>query len=185
VTGCCLLVRRDCWRDVGGLDPEFFLYYEDVDLCRRAWQAGWSVWYDPATGLLHHRPLHSRTVPPHLHLITRHALLTYARKHWPAWQTRLLGWIVRLEAWLSAGRARRDSATRRTYRELGQLAKEVLQGRTEAARARLQRVVRQQEDESAHALNRHPVAQPGRPAGAMSGERSSPRPAADGNPRGR
>ena len=36
VTGCCLLVRRDCWRELGGFDEDFFLYYEDVDICRRA-----------------------------------------------------------------------------------------------------------------------------------------------------
>ena len=36
VTGCCMFVRRDCFADLGGLDANFFLYYEDVDLCRRA-----------------------------------------------------------------------------------------------------------------------------------------------------
>src|SRR5207247_751778 len=36
VTGCCLLVRRDCWRDLEGFAEDFFLYYDDVDLCRRA-----------------------------------------------------------------------------------------------------------------------------------------------------
>src|SRR5205807_8297 len=35
-TGCCLLVRRSCWEKVGGFDPDFFLYYEDVDFCHRA-----------------------------------------------------------------------------------------------------------------------------------------------------
>src|SRR5262249_18505937 len=44
VTGCCLLVRRTCWEDLGGLDGDFFLYYEDVDLCRRARRHGWAVW---------------------------------------------------------------------------------------------------------------------------------------------
>src|SRR5262245_36159063 len=71
VTGCCLLVRCECLDDLGGLDTDFFLYYEDVDLCRRAAAAGWSVWFDPATTVTHHRPLHARAVPPHLHLITR------------------------------------------------------------------------------------------------------------------
>ena len=36
VTGCCLLAHRACWDDLGGFDPGFFLYYEDVDFCRRA-----------------------------------------------------------------------------------------------------------------------------------------------------
>jgi GT2 family glycosyltransferase len=185
VTGCCLLVRRDCWRDVGGLDPDFFLYYEDVDLCRRAWRAGWSVWYDPGALVLHHRPLHARAVPPHLHLITRHALLTYARKHWSGWQARALSWIVRAEAWL-AGRTAGDDQARRTFAELGRLVDDLLHDRPRTARARLQRVVRREEEERARAaVDPHPVAQPGRPAGALPGRRRPACPAADPGAGGR
>jgi GT2 family glycosyltransferase len=186
VTGCCLLVRRDCWRDMGGLDPDFFLYYEDVDLCCRAWQAGWSVWYDPAAELLHHRPLHGRSAPPHLHLITRHALLTYARKHWPVWQARLLGWIVRLETLLAGRAARGDDEARKTFAELDRLVSDLLHDRPRAARARLQRVVRRQEEERARvAVDRHPVAQPARPADALPGQRRPARSAADAGAGGR
>ncbi len=95
VTGCCLLVRRDCLEKLGGFDRDFFLYYEDVDLCRRARDQGWSVAFEPALSVVHHHPLHGRDVPAHLRLITRHALLTYARKHWPGWQFQMLGRIVR------------------------------------------------------------------------------------------
>jgi GT2 family glycosyltransferase len=185
VTGCCLLVRRAVWRDLGGLDPAFFLYYEDVDLCRRAWQAGWSVWYDPAAVVVHHRPLHARQVPPHLHLITRHALLTYARKHWPAWQVRLLGWIVRLESWLASASTRHDAAARHTYAELNRLVADLQRGKPDAARARLARVVRRQEEERARAVDRHSLAQPGRPAGALPAEHPPARPARCASPGGR
>src|SRR5262249_37438487 len=76
-TGCCLLVRRACWTDLGGFDPDFFLYYEDVDLCRRARFQGWDVCFEPGLTLVHHQPFHARRIPAHLRLITRHALLTY------------------------------------------------------------------------------------------------------------
>ena len=84
VTGCCLLLRGDCLRDLGGLDEEFFLYYEDVDLCRRARARGWSVWYEPNLTIVHHHPLHQRSVPAVLRMVTRHSLMIYAAKHWPA-----------------------------------------------------------------------------------------------------
>ncbi|MCS6850714.1 MAG: glycosyltransferase family 2 protein [Gemmataceae bacterium] len=100
VTGCCLLVRRDCLRDLGGFDERFFLYYEDVDLCRRAWTRGWQVCYEPGLCATHHRPLHRRTVAPPLRLVTRHSLLTYARLHWPRWHFHALAWVVRLEGWI-------------------------------------------------------------------------------------
>jgi N-acetylglucosaminyl-diphospho-decaprenol L-rhamnosyltransferase len=152
VTGCCLLIRRDCWRELGGLDDHFFLYYEDVDLCRRAWQRDWSVWYDPAATVTHHHPLHGRAVPPHIHLITRHALLTYAGKHWPAWQAKLMAWIVRAESWLGGSPL---------AGEVDALAAELLRGDESGARARLRRAVRRHEKERGRApVDRHPVAQP-------------------------
>ena len=100
VTGCCLLLRGDCLRELGGLDEEFFLYYEDVDLCRRAQQHGWSVWYEPNLTIVHHHPLHQRSVPAVLRTVTRHSLMIYAAKHWPSWQFRLLTRIVQTEAGL-------------------------------------------------------------------------------------
>ena len=80
VTGCCLLVRRECWERLGGFDEDYFLYYEDVDLCRRARSAGWSVWYDPTVRVTHFRPLHTRPVSAALRLMTRHALLDLRRE---------------------------------------------------------------------------------------------------------
>lgn len=98
VTGCGMLIRRDCFQQLGGFDPDFFLYYEDVDLCRRARRLGHAVWHDPALHVVHHHPLHSREVPPRIRLLTRHALLTFARKHWPDWQTMLLALLVLAES---------------------------------------------------------------------------------------
>ena len=80
-----VVVASELARELGGFDEDFFLYYEDVDLCRRAHAAGWSVWYDPAVRVTHFLPLHTRSVPAPLRVMTRHALLTYAAKHWPRW----------------------------------------------------------------------------------------------------
>jgi N-acetylglucosaminyl-diphospho-decaprenol L-rhamnosyltransferase len=103
VTGCCLLINRTCFKQLGGLDEDYFLYYEDVDFCRRARAFGWKVRYDPGLQAIHHHPLHSRPVSTSLRLFTRHALLVYGWKHWPAWQFRLLSRIVHFEAWLKQG----------------------------------------------------------------------------------
>jgi len=142
VTGGCLLVRRDCFAQLSGLDEAFFLYYEDVDFCRRAADAGWSVWYDPGLEVTHHWPLHARRVPAPLRLMTRHALLTYARKHWPRWQARGLSWLLWVEASLrqawAAVRGDRDSA--HCSGELRRLLGDVCQGRPGDARKRIRQV---------------------------------------------
>jgi GT2 family glycosyltransferase len=141
VTGCCLLVRRECWEALGGFDEDFFLYYEDVDLCRRARAAGWSVWYEPAVRVTHFLPLHTRSVPAPLRVMTRHALLTYAAKHWSGRQFRMLGWVVWAEAWLRQGlalaRGQTDAAGH--FTRLRALAGDLLNGRGLRARFRLLR----------------------------------------------
>jgi hypothetical protein len=51
--GACLMVREKAIDDVGGMDERFFLYFEDVDWCRRFWKGGWRVCYMP-TALFSH-----------------------------------------------------------------------------------------------------------------------------------
>ena len=43
VSGCALLTRRDVFLGVGGFDPEFFMYFEDVMLCWRIRQSGLTI----------------------------------------------------------------------------------------------------------------------------------------------
>ncbi len=43
--GACMMVRRSAVEKVGLLDERFFLYFEDMDWCRRFWQAGYAVYY--------------------------------------------------------------------------------------------------------------------------------------------
>jgi N-acetylglucosaminyl-diphospho-decaprenol L-rhamnosyltransferase len=144
VTGCCLAVRRACWKELGGFDEDFFLYYEDVDLCRRAREAGWTVWYEPGLPVTHFHPLHSRRVPPALRLVTRHALLTYAAKHWPAWQLRALGRLVGMEAACRRRLAewRGDAEAAEHFERLKCLAADMTAGRSVRARALLARSAR-------------------------------------------
>jgi hypothetical protein len=53
VPGACMLVRREVFERVGLLDEEFFLYFEEVDLCRRARSAGFECWYVPSARAVH------------------------------------------------------------------------------------------------------------------------------------
>lgn len=50
---CCMLIGGDAWRRVGGFDPGFFLYYEDMDWCDRAQRAGIQPRIVPAARLWH------------------------------------------------------------------------------------------------------------------------------------
>lgn len=55
VTGAAMMIRRECLEDVGFFNEVFSPgYYEDVDFCHRARNAGWKVLYVPAARLFHH-----------------------------------------------------------------------------------------------------------------------------------
>ena len=52
-SGCGMLVRRAVFETVGGFDPRFFMYEEDLEFCLRTSEAGWRILYCPEAVLLH------------------------------------------------------------------------------------------------------------------------------------
>lgn len=84
VSGACLLTRRDLMERLGGFDPRFFLYMEDVDLCRRIHDAGYHVRFDPAFVARHHRGLSSTATSDardRVRLEAYRSRLAFFRKH--------------------------------------------------------------------------------------------------------
>jgi N-acetylglucosaminyl-diphospho-decaprenol L-rhamnosyltransferase len=53
LSGSCLLLRRDAFDDVGGFDPSYFMYFEDLDLGDRLGRAGWQNVYVPSAQVIH------------------------------------------------------------------------------------------------------------------------------------
>jgi GT2 family glycosyltransferase len=53
ISGACMLVRRRALEELGGLDEGFFLYCEDTDLCKRLWDAGHGVRFEPDATAVH------------------------------------------------------------------------------------------------------------------------------------
>ncbi len=77
VQGCLLLIRAACADEIGGFWSELFAYYEEVDLCLRARDAGWRV--GVASNALAHEP--GTTVPTdrRIYLLTRNSLALIRR----------------------------------------------------------------------------------------------------------
>jgi GT2 family glycosyltransferase len=53
VIGSAMFVRKSAMEDVGKMDPQFFMYMEDVDWCRRFWEKGHIVCYNPRVTMYH------------------------------------------------------------------------------------------------------------------------------------
>lgn len=66
VAGMFMLIEQTAFHQLGGFDSRYFLYYEDVDICARAWQAGMTVLACPRVGVIHDAQRASRRHFNHL-----------------------------------------------------------------------------------------------------------------------
>jgi len=81
VAGMFMLFRRDAYADLAGFDEGFFLYYEDVDICVRAWRAGMKIVVCPSVSVVHDARRDSHRSMRHMrwHLTS---MARYFAKHW-------------------------------------------------------------------------------------------------------
>ncbi len=52
--GACLLIRKSALEEIGFFDERFFMYFEDLDLCRRFWKNGFKVFYFAEVEMVHY-----------------------------------------------------------------------------------------------------------------------------------
>lgn len=159
VTGACALVDAAALARVGGMDEDFFLYYEEVALCRGFRALGRRVEFDPAIEVVHARPLQNRAITPKMRVITRHSQMLYFLKHRPRWEFQGLAWIVQLEAvargaWAALRGLPADASAWKTIRAM-------------ASAARRGSIVRGRQ---VLALAEQPASPPGAPLDAPSAE---------------
>ncbi len=88
VTGAFLACTRKVFDAVGGFDTGYFMYYEDVDFCFRARQAGFPTYYLPAAQAVHAAPYAERgAAPDWLRREVRRSQTRYFDKHRPPWES--------------------------------------------------------------------------------------------------
>ena len=116
VSGACLLTRRSLLYRLGGFDPRFFLYMEDVDLCRRIREAGYRVRFEPSIHALHLRGLSAQTSEDsrdRARLEGFRSRLEFFRKYRPDFEARLYQRYLRLRLRRYLGRGRPEFRTER------------------------------------------------------------------------
>jgi len=87
VSGCLMLVDRQLFLRLGGFDPTFFLYSEDMDLCARAQAAGARPVFQPGAAVTHIGGASSTSAGQRVGLLR--GKVTYIRRHWSPARARL------------------------------------------------------------------------------------------------
>ncbi len=80
VSGACMISRSETLEALCGLDERFFMYFEDADLCRRARETGWLVYYLPGVTVTHEAGGSTESKPKAIWRLHKSAFL-YHRKH--------------------------------------------------------------------------------------------------------
>ena len=82
VMGAFMFIRREALERVGGFDEEFFMYGEDLDLCFRIQEAGWTIMYLHTTSIIHYKGESTRRSAINEVKHFYEAMEIFARKHY-------------------------------------------------------------------------------------------------------
>jgi GT2 family glycosyltransferase len=81
LVGCFSMVRREAFEAVGLLDEGLFMYGDDVDWCRRCWNAGWEVAFFPGARAIHDRGRITAPYPVRFAVAQQRSVIHYWAKH--------------------------------------------------------------------------------------------------------
>ena len=103
VQGSAMMVRREVYEQIGGLDDGYFMYSEELDWCKRAKQAGWRVVFLGDAKIIHYGGKSSEQAVARSHILFQQSKLRYFRKY-HGWLTAqvlrlflLLNYLAQLE----------------------------------------------------------------------------------------
>ncbi|MBN2382499.1 glycosyltransferase family 2 protein [bacterium] len=80
-TGAALWIRRDLFIEMNGFDERFFLYFEEIDLCKRLHEKGYRNYFLPSVTMVHEVSSSTETAPGFKKQHFQQSLLSYYGKH--------------------------------------------------------------------------------------------------------
>lgn len=80
-SGAGLMLRRKTVNEIGMLDENFFMYFEEIDWCFRAKQNGWKVYFIPEAEIIHYSGQSSKLNPKSAKIF-RKSMLYFYKKHY-------------------------------------------------------------------------------------------------------
>ncbi len=82
VSGAAMMVRREYYDEIGGMDEDYFLHCEDLDLCRRFRDDGYKILFCPDAGVFHHQGASSGVTSSQVEKHKHDGMLIYNSKHY-------------------------------------------------------------------------------------------------------
>lgn len=129
VQGACFLLRRTALEQVGFLDPDYYMYTEEVDLCFRLKQAGWGISWLPSARVIHFGGQSTHQAAEAMFLRLYESKILFFRKHYGNLSAGFYKFILSITAilrialsplllWVKPGRRSETKAITSNYRQL-------------------------------------------------------------------
>ncbi len=105
ITGACMLIKKEEFEKIGGFDESYFMFFEDMDLCKRLRLNGRKIVYYPEAKIIHKKGWSSQTVLGKMIVEDQKSTYRFVRKYYSVWQLfffrllAILGSIVRIGYW--------------------------------------------------------------------------------------
>lgn len=80
--GSCLILSRRALDEIGLLDPDFPIFFNEVDWCYRAKQAGWEIYFTPEAEVIHHGGSSTKQVRREMRRESHRSLARFYKKHY-------------------------------------------------------------------------------------------------------
>tara|TARA_R110002111_G_scaffold262694_1_gene340154 strand:- start:84406 stop:85302 length:897 start_codon:yes stop_codon:yes gene_type:complete len=100
ISGACMLVSRQAYADVGGLDEEYFLHCEDLDWCMSFRNKGWKIMFVPDAEITHYQGACSRSRPIFVEWNKHKGMMRFYRKYFRHQYPGILMWFVAFGVWV-------------------------------------------------------------------------------------
>ena len=92
ISGCCMLIPREVTTNIGLFDERFYMYSDEVDLCKRIKDIGLKVLFTPKGQITHYYAYTTKNVSDRMYVIFLDSRCKYFKKH----HGNLQGWIVKI-----------------------------------------------------------------------------------------
>ena len=82
ISGSCMLIRSKIFKEINGFDEKFFMFGEDLDLCKRIWESDHEIHYMPGTKIIHYKGESVRAAPYDSREAFYQSMNIYINKHY-------------------------------------------------------------------------------------------------------
>ena len=103
VSGSFMFMSSALFREVGGFDEKYFMYGEDLDLCCRVKEKGYTVWYNPATQIIHFKGRSAAKLTWKSRQAFYEAMIIFSRTYKHTHAAYFPGWLIFIGIMLQAG----------------------------------------------------------------------------------